>query len=304
MGVFTCILLFTATLLISPAWPLGTSSGSDGCSWVEHSGGIPYTVTNTAVNTLDEAKKQCEATSRCTGITLSVSDSQRAYFLRDGTYEYEKRKDANDNDLVSWIRVCDDQPSRLKGIKQAPRTVDGLGNLRAWKAPVREGDSSDGDYPFPRDITIPEKNGNGIIYVLYWKETKSGCTWQGLSKICATEDNRVIGFDRIAEASTAQMCEVGILSKSPPQNDAALTMSTLVHFQQTACCNKRGADKLKGKENCAMFQFKEGVGCYHGRSKSDCKKWKSATKESSRGWFGGEVNSDAMENQARKCLPS
>ena len=56
---------------------------------------------------------------------------------------------------------------------------------------------------------------------------------------------------------------------------------------------------MKGKENCAMFQFKEGVGCYHGKSKSDCQKWKSATRASSRGWFGGEVNNINMENQLR-----
>ena len=66
---------------------------------------------------------------------------------------------------------------------------------------------------------------------------------------------------------------------------------------QKACCEKRGDNKLKGKENCAMFQFKEGVGCFHGKSKNDCQSWKSANKDSSRGWFGGEVNSAAMENQ-------
>ena len=49
-----------------------------------------------------------------------------------------------------------------------------------------------------------------------------------------------------------------------------------------------------------MFQFKQDIGCYHGKSKSDCRKWKSASKASSRGWFGGEVNSPQMESQVFK----
>lgn len=51
-----------------------------------------------------------------------------------------------------------------------------------------------------------------------------------------------------------------------------------------------------------MFQFKEGVGCYHGKSKGDCQQWKSASKQSARGWFGGEVNSNQMENQVRALM--
>ena len=81
----------------------------------------------------------------------------------------------------------------------------GLGNSLQGRVQSQ----ADGSYPFPRNITIPEKKGNGIIYVLYWKETKSGCTWQGLSQVCATEDDRVLGFDQVPEATTAQMCEVG-----------------------------------------------------------------------------------------------
>eukprot|EP00750_Incisomonas_marina_P032533 INCI9209.1.p1 GENE.INCI9209.1~~INCI9209.1.p1 ORF type:complete len:537 (+),score=64.37 INCI9209.1:197-1807(+) len=286
-------LVWFAGFLASSARSLLASSSAD-CTWLEHFGGLAFSNLNEPVDTLDEAKARCKTMETCTGVTLTVRGGVKSYFLRDGRYNFKERHAVSEDDLISFLKSCSDsaspdQPKHSAAERRSPQSL--AGGLRGWDlhgAHSASGggggdevgqDQSVGDYPFPRDITIPEKSGNGIIYVLYWKETKSGCTWQGLSQICATEDNKVQGFEFIPGATTAQMCE-------------------------SACCEKRGIDKMHGKEKCAMFQFKQDIGCYHGKSKSDCRKWKSASKASSRGWFGGEVNSPQMESQLRHTRDS
>jgi hypothetical protein len=192
--------------------------------------------------------------------------------LQDSIADGGLRKRKPDG-IVSWIKKC--------GVENTAKddSVYKTDLLQRIHDAVRHR-ASTVPYPFPRNFSLPKKKeGRGIIYVLYWKETKSGCTWQGLAKICLSADNQVPGFEHIPEATTAQMCE-------------------------TACCNKRGPDKMEGKDKCGMFQFKQGIGCFHGKSKHDCQHWTDARQTSARGWFGGEVNSQGMENQLRSTRNS
>ena len=182
---------------------------------------MSFTQMNTGLSSLDSAKEACISSPLCKGITLALTDEPEAYFLRDGVYDQGNPSIVSDKDLLTWIKQCDGikQPTKVVGtqLRQSQQkeksNADLLSELRDMVVAASGSDEEvvvdDGTgYPFPRDITIPPKKGNGIIYVLYWKETKSGCTWQGLANICATEDNKVLGFEHIPEATTAQMCEV------------------------------------------------------------------------------------------------
>ena len=240
------LLTFLAPAVLSV---LRGKTADGACDWVEHSGGLQVVELNEGVDSLAEAKTHCEANPACLGVTLSVEKAARAYYMRDGQYAFDLRNAFSPSDLASWIKVCPIRREDLYSSGGSDRAGAGAGSARAAAAaaarassngnnglngaqglrggeanfasgysgsgvfvaaePKTQQDQSEGNYPFPRDITIPPKKGNGIIYVLYWKETKSGCTWQGLDKVCATEDNHVKGFEAIPEATTAQTCEVG-----------------------------------------------------------------------------------------------
>jgi hypothetical protein len=116
------------------------------------------------------------------------------------------------------------------------------------------------------------------------REVACCCCWRG----CVTRARERQGYTRVLFACLVRWAFVS----SPWPYVGAVP--------QSLCCIKRGVDKLKGKENCAMYQFKEGVGCFHGKSKQDCGDWKDARDTTSRGWFGGEVNSQNMESQVRR----